>query len=279
MIKPSLVLAAAEASTARWKAGKPLSALDGVPVAIKDEVDLEGYRKTLASNVDFTPDPNVTSWCVAQWEAAGAIIVGKTNMHELGMATTNNNANGNSPSNPHNPHYYPGGSSGGSAYAVAAGLVPIALGVDAGGSIRIPSAYCGLYGLKPTHGRVSRLPTPSVCASMSVAGPMTANIADLELAYRVMATPNLSDLHSSQFPIPTVPSSPSKPRVLGIYKPYFDAADSSVLVRTSPTQIYPIVLVRESKTTCFRANFFVFTPLCSKYMARGSPILPMRGKC
>ena len=127
-IKPSLVLAAAEASTARWKAGHPLSALDGVPVAIKDEVDIEGYKKTLASHMDYTPDPNITSWCVAQWEAAGAVIIGKTNMHELGVDTSGNNGDGNTPLNPHNAQYYCGGSSSGSAYVVAAGLVPIALG-------------------------------------------------------------------------------------------------------------------------------------------------------
>lgn len=238
-VRPSLVLAAADASTARWKANKPLSALDGIPVTIKDEVDIEGYRKTLSSKIDFTANPNITSWCVAQWEAAGAIIIGKTNMHELGIDTTNNNADGNTPLNPHNPKYYCGGSSGGSAYAVAAGLVPISLGVDAGGSIRIPATYCGIYGLKPTHGRVSIQPTHRVCASTGVAGPLAANMADLELAYRIMATPDPSDRHSSLFttpnsplrsplPPPTTPST-SNPRLLGIYEPYFNAADPPVL--------------------------------------------------
>ena len=237
-IKPSLVLAAAEASTARWKAGKPLSALDGVPVAIKGELDIEGYKKTLGSKVDFTPNPNITSWCVTQWEAAGAIIIGTTNMHELGMDTTNNNADGNTPLNPHNPQYYCGGSSGGSAYSVSAGLVPIAVALDAGGSIRIPATYCGIYGLKPTHARVSRSPTPNGCASTSVVGPMATNIADLELAYRVMAAPDPSDMRSSQFPTPTIPRSPYKPRTLGIYQPYFDAADPSVLNVCNPALVF-----------------------------------------
>ena len=231
-IKPDLVLAAAEASTARWKAGKPKSALDGVPVGIKDEVDIADYKKTLGSTVDFTDPRNITSWCVAQWSSAGAIIIGKTNMHELGMDTTNNNPYTATPVNPHNPRYYTGGSSGGSAYAVAAGLVPITLGVDAGGSIRIPASYCGLYGLKPTYGRVSRTPTPSVCTSPSVVGPMASNMADLELAYRIMATPNPADRNSSLFPTPSIPRSPStldNKRLLGIYQPYFDAADAPVL--------------------------------------------------
>ena len=127
-IKPSLVLEAAEASTSRWKAGKQLSALDGVPVAIKDEVDIEGYKKTHATGLDLTPNPNITSWCVAQLEVAGAIIIGKTNMHQLGMDTNGNNGDSSTPLNPYNPQYYCGGSSSGSAYVVAAGLVPIALG-------------------------------------------------------------------------------------------------------------------------------------------------------
>lgn len=84
-IKPSRVLAAAEASTKRWQAGKALSVLDGVPVAIKDEVDLDGYEKTLGSNKDFTRSGGGTSWCVQNWEQAGAVIIGKLNMHELGL--------------------------------------------------------------------------------------------------------------------------------------------------------------------------------------------------
>ncbi|KAI4268152.1 MAG: hypothetical protein LQ337_008012 [Flavoplaca oasis] len=169
-IIPEKVLAAAEASTARYKSGKPLSLLDGVPVAVKDEADLDGYEKSLGSSIDYTRKDGGTSWCIKKWEEAGAIIIGITNMHELGLGishplstlprisahhdtdTTNNNPVKGTPLNPHNPSYYTGGSSGGSAYAVASGLVPIAHGADGGGSIRNPAAYCGLYGLKPTHG-------------------------------------------------------------------------------------------------------------------------------
>ncbi|KAI4265128.1 MAG: hypothetical protein L6R38_009635 [Xanthoria sp. 2 TBL-2021] len=155
-IVPEKVLAAAEASTARYKSGQPLSPLDGVPVAVKDEADLDGYDKSFGSPIEYTRKNGGTSWCVKKWEDAGAIIVGKSNMHELGLDTTNNNPLKGTPLNPHNPSYYTGGSSGGSAYTVAAGLVPIAHGVDGGGSIRIPATYCGLYGLKPTHGRPLR---------------------------------------------------------------------------------------------------------------------------
>ncbi|KAL8775215.1 MAG: hypothetical protein Q9194_003801, partial [Teloschistes cf. exilis] len=152
-IRRDKVLEAAAASTERYQSGKPLSLLDGVPVAVKDETDLDGYEKTLGSSIDFTRKDGATTWCVKKWEEAGAVIVGKLNMHEIGLDTTNNNPYRGTPLNPHNRNYYTGGSSGGSAYAVAAGLIPISLGADGGGSIRIPSAYCGLYGLKPTHGR------------------------------------------------------------------------------------------------------------------------------
>ncbi|CAD6566541.1 MAG: hypothetical protein ASARMPRED_009090 [Alectoria sarmentosa] len=172
------VIAAAEASTQRYKAGKALGMFDGVPVGVKD--------------------------------------------------TTNNNPAKGTPLNPHNPHYYTGGSSGGSAYTVAAGLFPVTLGADGGGSIRNPSAYCGLYGLKPSHNRVSGTPAASLAPSCGVLGPMASSMADLEYAYRIMAIPNPSDSISSMFPVP-VPRSTPQDRVIGIYKPWFDLADASVL--------------------------------------------------
>jgi hypothetical protein len=122
-----LVLAAAEESTQRWKAGKPLGVLDGVPIAVKDEVDVKGYDRTFASSRVYK-EADETAWCVKQWEQAGAILIGKTNMHEIGMDTTNNNPVTGTPFNPYNDKYYTGGSSGGSGYAVGAGLVPFALG-------------------------------------------------------------------------------------------------------------------------------------------------------
>ncbi|KAL8729003.1 MAG: hypothetical protein Q9166_005004 [cf. Caloplaca sp. 2 TL-2023] len=230
-IIPEKVLAAAEASTARYKSGKPLSSLDGVPVAVKDEVDLDGYEKSLGSPIDFSRKDGGTSWCIKKWEDAGAIIVGKLNMHELGLDTTNNNPTKGTPLNPHNPSYYTGGSSGGSAYSVSSGLIPIAHGADGGGSIRIPAAYCGLYGLKPTHGRISILPTTSLASSCGVFGPIASNMADLELAYRVLATPDPSNPVSSLFGPPSSSQSPSKSqkKVLGICKPWFSTSSPSVL--------------------------------------------------
>ncbi|KAL1986446.1 hypothetical protein VTN96DRAFT_6366 [Rasamsonia emersonii] len=229
------IRAAAEASTQRYKSGKPLGPLDGVPVAVKDEVHLKGYARKLGSKIDFKHGIEETSWCVRKWEEAGAIVVGKTTMHEIGIDTTNNNSNYGTPRNPYNPDYYCGGSSGGSGYAVAAGLVPIALGADGGGSIRIPASFCGIWGLKPSHGRVSAAPTPSLAHSVGVYGPMAASIDDLALAYRVMASPAPAqdDALSSGFPDPlTTILSPSaessRAKTIGLVRPWIDRAEPTV---------------------------------------------------
>lgn len=168
-----------------------------------------------------------SAWPVEKWIEAGAIVVGKLNMHEIGADTTGNNPNYGTPRNPHNEMYYPGGSSSGAAYAVSAGLIPFALGGDGGGSIRIPSSFCGIYGLKTSHNRV--LETGS---TVTVTGPMAASISDLEVAYRVMATPNPESPLCSLFSAPSPLSSSiknSRPKILGIYQAWFDRADAPVL--------------------------------------------------
>jgi hypothetical protein len=126
--RSELALKAAAASTARYAAGAPIGILDGVPIAVKDEVDVKGYPRSLGTARTFSNGESETSWCVAKWEEAGAVLVGKTNMHEIGMDTTNLNSTHGTPLNPYNSNYYTGGSSGGSGYAVGAGLVPVALG-------------------------------------------------------------------------------------------------------------------------------------------------------
>ncbi|KAJ5682744.1 hypothetical protein N7462_005909 [Penicillium macrosclerotiorum] len=226
-----IIRAAAEASTERFKKGQPLGPLDGIIVAIKDEVHITGYKRTLGTKLDFKNGSDETSWCVQQWQNAGAIIIGKTTMHELGLDTNNNNPNYGTPRNPHNKTYYCGGSSGGSGYAVGAGLVPIALGADGGGSIRIPSSFCGIWGLKTTHGRVSGAPSLSLAPSVGVLGPMASNIDDLALAYRIMATPAPAsqDPISSQFPQPIpLPSDRQRAKTIGIFSDWIDRAEPAV---------------------------------------------------
>ncbi|RAL05256.1 amidase [Aspergillus ibericus CBS 121593] len=236
--KAERIRAAAEASTQRYKDGRQLGPMDGIPVAVKDEVHMEGYRRTLGSKIDFTGEFGGTSWCVKKWEEAGAIVIGRTTMHELGLDTTNNNPNYGTPKNPHNPNYYCGGSSGGSAYAVGAGLVPIALGADGGGSIRIPSSFCGVWGLKPSHSRVSGSPTVSLATTVGVYGPIAASIDDLALAYRIMAAPapTAEDPLSAAFPPPLLELAAAesrttpRPKTIGIVRDWIDRAEPAVRV-------------------------------------------------
>ncbi|KAH0837489.1 hypothetical protein AYO21_08912 [Fonsecaea monophora] len=230
--KVDLVRAAAKASTERYRAGNPLSVLDGVPLAVKDEVDLTGYKKTLGSKLDFTDKEDRTSWCVQKWQEAGAVIIGKTNMHEVGLDTSNNNQTWGTPLNPHNNGYYTGGSSGGSAFVVAAGICPIALGVDGGGSIRLPAAFCGIYGLKTTHGRVSARVDKDWLDSVVVYGPMACNIDDLTISYRVMAQPDVGAMRSAGFPnsLTKEPYSlGSGKKYLGIDRSWVNRSDKVVL--------------------------------------------------
>ncbi|KAI5298222.1 hypothetical protein KEM56_004235, partial [Ascosphaera pollenicola] len=230
--KVELVRQAAAESTKRYEQGRSLGPLDGVPIAVKDEVDVAGYRRTVGSALDFTGPK--TSWCVEVLEKAGAVLVGKTNMHEFGLDTTNNNPATGTPRNPHNPGYYTGGSSGGSGYAVSAGLIPLAHGADGGGSIRVPSNYCGIYGLKPSHGRISGSPTVGIATTTGVHGPMAATLDDLALGYRIMAAPDPANEASSAFPhplttIPTAEEVASRPKIIGVFKDWVNRSDELVL--------------------------------------------------
>ncbi|OAL54074.1 amidase signature enzyme [Pyrenochaeta sp. DS3sAY3a] len=219
---------AAVASTQRWKQGKPLGVLDGVPFGVKDDLDIKGYKRYIGTTHDYTGGgAKETSWCAKKVEDEGAILVGKLTMHELGMDTTNNNPNWGTPLNPYNNSYYPGGSSGGAASAVGHGLIPFAIGSDGGGSIRIPANYCGLYGLKPSHCRVSTAPMPDAGKSVTVRGPLASNMCDLELAYRVLAQPDPSTYPSSQFSVPRPLSNP-RTKVIGLPRAWFDSADPNV---------------------------------------------------
>ena len=233
------LLSEARASTARYAAGTPLP-LDGVPLVVKDELDVAGMPTTLGLSTAEAARRGVgsatrqhTAWCVQQLLDAGMLLLGKTNMHELGLDTTGHNPHWGTPPNPYAAGFYPGGSSAGSAAAVGAGLAPIAVGADGGGSIRLPAAYCGVFGLKPSHGRLSAAPSRSLAPSVGVFGPIAATMADLELAYRLMATPDAAS--SFPPPLPTPPPSPESGtrRVLGIYKPWFDDCDAVVAQHTA----------------------------------------------
>ena len=226
------VRAAAAASTARYAAGLPLSPLDGVPFGVKDEADVEGYVTTAGTSFLATHrQTQGTLPAVQSLLEAGAILVGKLNMHEIGLGTTGLNPIHGTPRNPHNVQHHTGGSSSGSAAAVAAGLVPFAIGFDGGGSIRIPAALCGVCGLKPTTGRVSSTPGPPICHSVGTAGPIAASVRDCALLYALMA-----DRGNDTIPL-TLPDKHVHDEVLlplagltaGVHYKWFEDADPGVV--------------------------------------------------
>ncbi|MBS4021620.1 MAG: amidase [Dethiobacter sp.] len=187
--------AVADAKEAQTKIQKShrLGALHGVPVLIKDNVYTEGIRTTYGSLLyeNFVPDTDAI--LVARLKAAGAIVLGKTNLSEFGLVAITDNVIFGPTKNPWDLAKTPGGSSGGSAAAVAAGLSPLATGNDAGGSIRLPAGFCGIYGLKPSFGRIPSYPRLPVCEAVSHEGPLTRSVADAALMLEAMAGPDDRD--------------------------------------------------------------------------------------
>ncbi len=147
-------LEAAHDSARRLSDGGARSALEGIPIAVKEEVDTRGFVTRMGSNCLRRSPASADAVAVARLRAAGAIVIGQTPMTEFGLSPMGGNPNRDMPRNPHDPRRLPGGSSSGSAVAVATGVTPLSLGCDGGGSIRIPAALCGVFGLKPTYGRV-----------------------------------------------------------------------------------------------------------------------------
>jgi amidase len=184
-LQPESARAAARDAEAEIAAGRRRGPLHGIPLAAKDLCDLRGAPTTCASRVlDETPAARDAT-CVARLVAAGAVIVGKTNLTEFALAGYHPSRA--IPVNPWRADSNPGGSSSGSGVAVAAGMVPGALGTDTGGSIRIPSAWCGTVGLKPTFGRVSRAGVFPLGTSLDHVGPMTRSVADAALMLEALA--------------------------------------------------------------------------------------------
>jgi aspartyl-tRNA(Asn)/glutamyl-tRNA(Gln) amidotransferase subunit A len=195
--------AAAAASSARWQAGQPRGALDGVPLTIKDNMDIAGLPTRHGSTTSDPAPAKVDSPAVARLRAAGAIILGKTTLPEFGWkGITDSRLQGGATRNPWNTARSPGGSSGGAAAALAAGIGTLAFGNDGGGSIRIPCSFCGLYGLKPTTGRVPHHPMEGVFATLVAGGPIARRVADAAAMLSVMAQPDDRDWYALPAPAP-----------------------------------------------------------------------------
>ena len=175
--------------------------LHGIPIALKDLFSTKGVRTTAGSKVyeDFIPQIDAT--VVARLHAAGAVMLGKLNMHELAYGITSANPHFGPVRNPWNVEHSPGGSSGGSGAAVAAGIVYMAMGSDTGGSIRIPAAFCGTVGLKPTYGRVSRYGVLPLGFSLDHVGPLTRCVRDAALVLNAIAGRDRRDPTSSRRPM------------------------------------------------------------------------------
>ncbi|MEZ5352162.1 MAG: amidase [Bryobacteraceae bacterium] len=206
--------------------------LHGIPVALKDVFCTRRVRTTVGSRIWADHVPNYNSAVADRLEAAGAVLIGKTGMHELAYGVTSNNPHFGPVRNPWNEDCIPGGSSGGSGASVATGMSLMAMGSDTGGSIRIPAAYCGTVGIKPTTGRVSRYGVMPLDFTLDHMGPLTASVADAALSLQVLAGHDPRDDSSSREPVDEyLPQPGASIRMLRIGLPenfYFDRVQPSI---------------------------------------------------
>ncbi len=219
----------------RRAAGESLGVLAGIPIAIKDNILVEGWEITAGSQMLEGYQATYDATVVKRLKAAGMILIGRTNMDEFAMGSSTETSHYGATKNPHDRTKVPGGSSGGSAVVVAAGFVPCALGSDTGGSVRQPAALCGVVGLKPTYGRVSRFGLIPMASSLDQIGPFTQTVEDAALVMQVLEGKDAHDATSVELSATTVPEL-IEPDVkglrIGLPKEYFvDGMDAEIRAR------------------------------------------------
>ncbi len=233
VFREDAILAAREVD-ARVKGGEILP-LAGVPIGVKDNMLVTGHIASAGSKMLAEYRATYTSTVVTRLQAAGAIIIGRTNMDEFAFGSSTESSAFQITKNPHDTTKVPGGTSGGSAAAVAAGMIPAALGSDTGGSIRQPASLCGVVGMKPTYGRVSRYGLIADGSSLDQIGPMATTVEDIAIILAVIEGRDAHDATSMSLDEPTVTnlSSPSMKGIrVGVPKEYFiDGMDTEVATR------------------------------------------------
>ena len=266
LIDHDRALSAALASEARWRAGKPLSPIDGVPTTLKDIVHVEGWSVRYGSHSTDAAPMKQDAPSVAYLRAAGAVFIAQTAMPEFGWKAVTDSPAFGITRNPWNPELTPGGSSGGAAVAAACAAGVLHLGTDGGGSIRVPAAFTGIFGLKPTFGRVPADP-PSVFGTVAHIGPMTRTVADARAMLAVMGGRNLRDWSQPWGEMPPVEARPFswKGRRVGLWMipptggvdPAIEQAVNDAMQRIAAegARIEPATLPGENLLAMFHAHW------------------------
>jgi len=225
-VDEAVALEQARAVDGKRKRSEPLGKLAGVPVAIKDVLCVQGQPTTCGSRMLQNFVPPYDAHVIAELKKADAVLIGKTNLDEFAMGSSTENSAYFVTRNPWDTERIPGGSSGGSAAAVAAAEAPLALGTDTGGSVRQPASCCGIVGLKPTYGRVSRFGLVAFASSLDQIGPLAHDVGDCALLLETIAGHDSRDSTSVNLPVPAYSKSlnqPVKPLTIGVAREHFGA--------------------------------------------------------